>query len=168
MKEVTVVDQLYPGSDDVDKNLARIKGKTLEVYYFLARALGEKYGVRQIQRELNYSSPSVAAYHLNRLVNQNLIKKTASGLYYLEGEPIKLGRLEDHILIAGKYIPRIAFYLYHSILSILVAFGFLFFKVHVMVWFVYMVLSNAIFIGILLRDSKNMLNKIEVGNLEDG
>ncbi len=161
MTSTIVVDDLYP---DTEKSRTdNIKGKTLEVYYFLAKNRSERYGVRQIQRELGYSSPSVASYHLSRLVSQGLIQKTSSGLYYIEGEPVKLGRLEDHILVAGKYIPRIVFYLYHGLLSILVAVAFFLLDVRTIYWFVYVVLSNVVFVVILLRDGRRILERIEVG-----
>ena len=74
---------LYPKDSEKNKNyrndpvFRNLRGKTLEIYYFLVSERKE-YGVREIQRYFNYSSPSIASYHLTRLLDTGLIKKSNS------------------------------------------------------------------------------------------
>jgi predicted DNA-binding transcriptional regulator len=42
---------------------SELKGKTLLVYWHLLKSPGLKVGVREVQRKLGFSSPSVAVYH---------------------------------------------------------------------------------------------------------
>lgn len=46
---------------------SELKGKTLLVYMHILKAGHETVGVREVQRTLGFSSPSVAAYHLQKL-----------------------------------------------------------------------------------------------------
>ncbi len=43
---------------------AELRGKTFRVYAYMLMRGKPSYGVREIQRALGFSSPSVAAYHL--------------------------------------------------------------------------------------------------------
>jgi DNA-binding Lrp family transcriptional regulator len=55
-----------------------LEGKTLKVYRYLFKA-GSPQGIRDIQRGLNLSSPSVAEYHVRKLLNAGLIEDYGSG-----------------------------------------------------------------------------------------
>ena len=55
-------------SDDV------LKGTTAEVYRFIL-TVGKPVGVREVQRALNLSSPSLALYHLSKLEEVGLLKR---------------------------------------------------------------------------------------------
>ncbi len=57
-------------SDETHDNL---KGTTLEVYRFLLKS-NKPVGARELQRALNLSSPSLAAYHLSKLEETGLAK----------------------------------------------------------------------------------------------
>jgi len=59
----------------------RLKGKTLRVYYYMLLA-GRAVGIREVQRKLGFSSPSVAAYHLDKLVELGLAKKEVKGTFW--------------------------------------------------------------------------------------
>lgn len=59
-----------------------LKGNSLEVYRFLLRN-GKAAGVREVQRALNLSTPSLASYHLSKLEEAGLIKKE-SGNYVID------------------------------------------------------------------------------------
>jgi DNA-binding transcriptional ArsR family regulator len=80
-----------------------LKGTTLEVYRFLLKS-SKPVGIRELQRALNLSSPSVANYHLSKLEDAGLLKKQ-DGAYtvfkYL---------LENSIKISRFLIPRYFFY----------------------------------------------------------
>jgi len=65
--------------------------------------------MRELQRNLKLSSPSVAVYHLDKLVNLGLIKKNASGQYVLL-EEVKAGLLHLFIKSGSHLIPRYLLY----------------------------------------------------------
>ncbi len=65
---------------------------------------GKPIGVRDIQRELNLSSPSVARYHLSKLENAGLVKRQ-NGNYIVS----KIF-LENSVKIHHVVIPRFLFY----------------------------------------------------------
>jgi DNA-binding transcriptional ArsR family regulator len=60
---------------NVEPNLS---GTTLRVYRYLYRS-GKALGVREIQRGISLSSPSVAEYHVKKLLEMNLIKEDVAG-----------------------------------------------------------------------------------------
>ncbi|OLS22049.1 MAG: Nickel-binding periplasmic protein precursor [Candidatus Heimdallarchaeota archaeon LC_2] len=62
------------------QNPPKIKGRTMDMYYYLINNTGF-HGVRELQRELGYSTPSLVYYHLNRLIKANTIKKNDEGQY---------------------------------------------------------------------------------------
>ncbi len=87
-------------SDETHDNL---KGTTLEVYRFLLKS-NKPVGARELQRALNLSSPSLAAYHLLKLEEIGLAKNK-------NGEfVISKNLLEDCIKINRFLIPRYLFY----------------------------------------------------------
>ena len=53
----------------------KLKGTTLDVYRFMIKN-NKAVGAREVQRALNLSSPSLAVYHLSKLEEIDLIKKT--------------------------------------------------------------------------------------------
>jgi hypothetical protein len=88
--------------DEIVKNL---NGRTLMVYFVL---LNKKFiGVRDLQRQLELSSPSVAKYHLEKLVNLNLVENR-NGIYHLERKA-DLPLLTSWVLIGKQLIPRVIF-----------------------------------------------------------
>ena len=85
-----------------------IKGTTLDVYFYLLRKK-EAAGVREIQRGLGLSSPSVSSYHLEKLESLNVIKKNRFGNYEVS-KKIDIGALNRFILIRNFTLPRFLFY----------------------------------------------------------
>ena len=55
-----------------------LKGTTLRVYRCLYRA-GTPMGIHEVQRALKLSSPSVAEYHIKKLVRAGLAKEGQNG-----------------------------------------------------------------------------------------
>jgi hypothetical protein len=55
-----------------------LKGKTLKVYRYMYKA-GRVVRVNDIQRALNLSSPSVAQYHVKKLLQFGLIREEQEG-----------------------------------------------------------------------------------------
>jgi hypothetical protein len=86
-----------------------LKGKTLLVYWYLLQRPTHSVGIREVQRALGFSSPSVAAHHLDKLENLTVIKKKLTGEYVLETE-IKVGVLQFFTRMGRYLLPRYLFY----------------------------------------------------------
>jgi DNA-binding transcriptional ArsR family regulator len=99
------------GGKELDERVieAELKGKTLLVYYHLLRLPGKKVGVRELQRALKLSSPSVALYHLNKLESLGLVKRDPEGDYVLVREA-KVGILKQFARLGRFMVPRFLFY----------------------------------------------------------
>jgi len=85
-----------------------IKGTTLDVYFYLLRKK-EPAGVREIQRSLGLSSPSVSSYHLDKLENLEVIRKNRFGNYEIS-KKIDIGALNQFIMVRNFTLPRFLFY----------------------------------------------------------
>jgi len=85
-----------------------LKGKSWTVYLYLLRCKGP-VTVRQTQRDLSLSSPSVALHHLERLRELQLARRTPSNEYELVGD-VKLGVLQNFSRIGTVFMPRMFFY----------------------------------------------------------
>ncbi len=88
---------------------SQLKGKTLQVYWHLLRSPSSKVGVREIQRSLGLSSPSVAAHHLEKLLSLGLVDKNQTGEYFLVQE-VKVGLLRFFTRLGRFLVPRYLFY----------------------------------------------------------
>lgn len=64
------------GSSDLGEDV--LQGKTLKIYRYLFKA-GTPQGIRDVQRGLKLSSPSVAEYHVKKLQSAGLIHDAGSG-----------------------------------------------------------------------------------------
>ncbi|MGB9713551.1 MAG: hypothetical protein ACPLZC_01075 [Candidatus Bathyarchaeales archaeon] len=89
-----------------------LKGKTLLVYWYLLQQPSHTVGVREVQRALNFSSPSIAVHHLEKLQDLGLVRKKGTGDYVLE-EEIKVGILRFFTRMGRFLVPR---YLFYSVL----------------------------------------------------
>ncbi|MGQ9538743.1 MAG: hypothetical protein ACUVTE_04060 [Candidatus Bathycorpusculaceae bacterium] len=89
-----------------------LKGKTLVVYWYLLQQPSRSVGVREVQKALNFSSPSIAVHHLEKLEDLGLIRKKPTGEYVLE-EEVKIGILKFFIRMGRFLVPR---YLFYSVL----------------------------------------------------
>lgn len=87
---------------------AELKGKTLQVYMYIIRSNASVVGVREVQRALGFSSPSVSSYHLNKLQELGLVG-SERGDYHLVRE-IKVGVLRQFVTFGGVMLPRFLFY----------------------------------------------------------
>jgi DNA-binding transcriptional ArsR family regulator len=86
-----------------DESIDLLKGTTRKVYSFLLKAR-KPLGIREIQKALNLSSPSVAAHHLSRLEQAGLLRRE-NGEYI-----INRVLLNYNIRIFHFLIPRYFFY----------------------------------------------------------
>ena len=87
-----------------------LKGTTFDVYRCLLTTR-KPMGVREIQRSLNLSSPSVATYHLSKLEEVGLVKRE-NGNYVVDKF-----LLENSVRISHFLVPK---YLFYSIFAVLV------------------------------------------------
>ena len=87
----------------VDKLL---KGRTMSVYALLL-SQGDM-GVREVQRELGFSSPSLALHHLTKLSELDLVKKDADGVYSVV-KTVRVGSLSLFIKLGTRLLPRFVF-----------------------------------------------------------
>ena len=92
---------------DEDKLAADLRGNTLRVYLYVLKSSGN-VGVREVQRALGFSSPTLAVYHLDKLVELGLLDKKY-GEYTLVKE-VKVGVLKQFIRIGTVMLPRYLFY----------------------------------------------------------
>ena len=65
-------------------------------------------GVREVQRTLGFSSPMLAVYHLDKLVELGLLEKKY-GEYRLVRE-VKVGVLKQFMRVGSVMLPRHLFY----------------------------------------------------------
>jgi hypothetical protein len=101
--------------DEITSNLT---GNTLRVYKALLNSDNGVLGVRELQRQLKFSSPALASYHLNKLEDLELVVKER-GDYRLIKE-VKVGILKQFVKI-GKYnLPR--YFLYATMFTTLLIF----------------------------------------------
>jgi len=87
---------------------AELKGKALQIYWFLIRA-GNPVGVREIQRSLGFSSPSVAHHHLEKLTRLRLISQDEHGRYFMVRH-VDVGVLQAFTKLGSLILPRYTFY----------------------------------------------------------
>ncbi|MDA4120019.1 MAG: hypothetical protein OK436_05485 [Thaumarchaeota archaeon] len=85
-----------------------LRGKTLTVYLYLLKH-GKAIGVREIQKELGFSSPSVAFHHLDKLVELGVVEKDQYERYVL-ARKVDSGILHSFVSIGGVTLPRLGFY----------------------------------------------------------
>jgi len=90
------------------EELYKLRGKTLQVYLYLLRR-GDAIGVRELQRALRFSSPSVAHHHLEKLREMKLVSKDEANRYRVL-EKVDVGILKMFVVVGGKLIPRLIFY----------------------------------------------------------
>lgn len=95
-------------AEDDDVIESELKGKTLLVYMYILRMDQPVVGVREVQRALGFSSPSVSSYHLNKLQELGLVDNVR-GEYKLVRE-IKIGVLRQFVTFGGVMLPRFLFY----------------------------------------------------------
>jgi DNA-binding Lrp family transcriptional regulator len=90
-------------SSTAKKSEEVLHGKTLLVYRFIITQ-NAPVGVREIQRKLKFSSPSLAHYHLDKLKDEGLIKEDAGG--YTADKVV----LKNLVRFRNTLIPRFFFY----------------------------------------------------------
>lgn len=85
-----------------------MRGKTLQVYLRLLQR-GSAVGVREVQKDLGFSSPSVAFHHLDKLINLGIVAKDEYERYVLVRK-VDTGILSAFVNVGGLALPRLGFY----------------------------------------------------------
>ena len=85
-----------------------LRGKTLKVYLHLLK-YGKAAGVREVQKQLGFSSPSVAFHHLDKLMGLGLVEKDQYERYVLVRK-VDTGILHAFVSFRGFTLPRLGFY----------------------------------------------------------
>lgn len=80
-----------------------LRGLTLKVYKFVLKK-GKPTGIREVQRSLKLSSPTLALYHLKKLEEAGLVKKET------EGYEVNRVFLKNLVRFKRMLIPRYFFY----------------------------------------------------------
>ena len=76
-------------------------------WYMLSKK--EPVGVREIQRGLGISSPSVVSHHLDRLKGAGIVSVDEYGKYTLESK-VEVGVMQAFTRVGSFMLPRFAFY----------------------------------------------------------
>jgi hypothetical protein len=86
-----------------------LKGKAWKVYWLLLKS-GSPMSVREVQRALHFSSPSIANHHLEQLRSLGLVEKQDVGGAYVLVNEIKIGVLKHYVRLGKVLFPRYFFY----------------------------------------------------------
>jgi len=86
-----------------DESRDVLHGLTLRVYKFVLKHDGP-VGIREVQRALGLSSPTLALYHINKLEEAGLVRKE------LDGYVVDRVVLENLVRLRSFLVPRNFFY----------------------------------------------------------
>jgi len=86
-----------------------LRGKAWKVYWLLLKN-GEPVSVREVQRALHFSSPSIANHHLEQLRELGLVQKQEVGGRYVLVSEVKIGVLKHYVKLGKLLFPRFFFY----------------------------------------------------------
>jgi DNA-binding transcriptional ArsR family regulator len=86
-----------------------LRGKAWKVYWLLLKT-GSPQSVREVQRSLHFSSPSVAHHHLEQLRELGLVSKEEPGGHYFLVSEVKIGVLRHYVKLGKLLFPRYFFY----------------------------------------------------------
>ena len=85
-----------------------LQGKTLKIYWYLLT--NDFRSVREIQRDLKFSSPSIVSYHIAKLVESGLVSKETNDNYKVI-DTVKTGIIGLYVKFGRIMIPRMFFYI---------------------------------------------------------
>lgn len=86
----------------------RLSGRTLQVYLYLQKKK-EPSGIREVQRDLGLSSPSVAEYQVEKLVNMGLAGRDSYSRVFVTRR-VKVNAMASYVNFGRFTVPRLAFY----------------------------------------------------------
>lgn len=94
--------------DDIKFEYA-LRGKAWKVYWLLLKS-NRPLSVREVQRTLHFSSPSVSHHHLEQLRDLGLVQKQEVGGHYFLVNEVKIGVLRHFVKLGRLLFPRYFFY----------------------------------------------------------
>jgi len=86
-----------------------LRGKAWKVYWYLLKN-GAPVSVREVQRALHFSSPSIANHHLEQLRDLGLVQKQDVGGHYVLVSEVKIGVFKHYVKLGKLLFPRFFFY----------------------------------------------------------
>ena len=86
-----------------------LRGKAWKVYWLLLKS-GHPMSVRDVQKSLRFSSPSVAHHHLEQLRQLGLVQRQNVGGSYSLVSEVKIGVLKHFVKLGRLLFPRYFFY----------------------------------------------------------
>jgi DNA-binding transcriptional ArsR family regulator len=86
-----------------------LRGKAWKVYWLLLKN-GQPVSVREVQRALRFSSPSIAYHHLEQLRELGLVEKQEVGGHYVLVSQVKIGVVRHYVKLGRLLFPRFFFY----------------------------------------------------------
>ena len=86
-----------------------LRGKAWKVYWLLLKS-GHPMSIREVQKALRFSSPSVANHHLEQLRQLGLVQKQDAGGNYSLVSEVKIGVLRHFVKLGRLLFPRYFFY----------------------------------------------------------
>jgi hypothetical protein len=93
---------------EVRKRVAtEVKGNTLRVYLYLLHSGTTE--LRDVQRALGFSTPSLASYHLGRLVEAGYVSQNEHGQYFANGDSSR-EILEGYTKLGAFVVPQLLFF----------------------------------------------------------
>src|SRR5438105_4436970 len=96
-------------ADATDSIEHKLQGRTLQVYLYLIRK-NQPVGIRELQRDLGLSSPSVAEYQIEKLIELGIARKDTHGQARIV-KKVKVKALDNYLEIGPRLmLPRIALY----------------------------------------------------------
>jgi hypothetical protein len=84
-----------------------LKGNTLRVYLLLLSK--GPCELRDVQRALGFSTPSLASYHLNKLIEAGYASQNSAGQYY-SVKDVSGEILEGFTRVGGVLVPQLTFF----------------------------------------------------------
>jgi hypothetical protein len=99
---------LYMSDDSNSEFERKLQGRTLYVYLYLQKKKAPS-GIREVQRDLGLSSPSVAEYQVEKLVEMGLASRDSYGRVFVTRK-VKVKALESYVNFGRFTVPRLAFY----------------------------------------------------------
>jgi len=96
-------------TEDETKLEYMLRGKAWKVYWLLLKS-GHPMSVREVQRALHFSSPSIAQHHLEQLCELGLVEKQEVGGCYALVSEVKIGVLKHFLKVGRVLFPKYFFY----------------------------------------------------------
>jgi len=93
---------------DQEDVASKLKGNTLRVYWYLLEASHTTVGPREVQRHLGFSSPALAVYHLEKLMELGLVQKVRGE--YQVVRVVNVGVLKQFFKLGTFILPRYSLY----------------------------------------------------------